>query len=290
MTDVHQDESPRKPTKKRARAQKQSGQPPTFDPKDIAEGKKLAATLKAKDATLKSTQAEIDSAEMKLGKLADGQKPIYGDKTLAKFAKVIDIKFDRLNRCRSVYRAYKDKDIKGTSPKFGVYQALQGHPKRDEIIKELDPTVREARTLMKDYREAQGQKEDGRVRNTRGWFAAAKKHAHEAIQYGHPKQEHLDPNIMRQAIDDWDTLEASLHSGGGALIRLADEVKRARPLAFPTLEPMFDDKPNADEAAATDATSNEAAPDNATPDEAASSDAPSAEAASDNATPSEETT
>jgi hypothetical protein len=257
MTDVQQVGSPPKQKRKRARAQKQADQ---FDPKDVAEGKKLVATLKAKDATLKTTQAAIDSAEMKLGKLADPVETKYGEGALARFAKVIKIKLDRLNRCRSVYRAYKDKQIKGPSPKFAVLQALQGHPKRAEIIKERpDLTVREARTIMKDYRVVHGLQEDWRVGETGRWFGEAVKHALEAHKkYGHLKQEYLDPNILRQAVDDPDKLVATLRLGGRALITLADEVECALttpPALLPP--PMFDDN----------STSDEAKPDNSTPDE-----------------------
>ena len=154
MTDVQQVES-RKPPKKRA--QKQPVALPHFDDKDVAKGKKLAATLKSKGTTLKSTQAAIKSTEMELGKLADGLKPIYGKETLARFAKKIRLSADRLNRCRSVYRAYKDKEIKGPSPKFGVLQALQGHPEREEIIRENPKlTVAQARTFMRDLRQSRG--------------------------------------------------------------------------------------------------------------------------------------
>src|SRR6266478_252499 len=100
-----------------------------FDDKTVAKGKKLAAALKAKDAALKST-------ELELGELADQLKPIYGEQTLSRFAKAIGLSADRLNRCRSVYRAFKDKTIKGPAPKFAVLQALQGHPLRDEILKD----------------------------------------------------------------------------------------------------------------------------------------------------------
>src|SRR5262249_20343155 len=103
-----------------------------------------------------------------------------------------------------------------------------------------------------------------------------------AIKYGHPKPDYLDPEVMCKAIDDWDKLENGLRLGGQALIRLADEVKRMRVLAFPpppmfdkgeaTLEPYWDTTMNVvaealpkDEAAA--------APNDKPPDEGAQSDA-----------------
>jgi len=279
MTDVHQDESPRKP-KKRGRVQKQAEQSPqsdviNYDDKAIAKGKRLAATVKSGDG-----------AEMKLGELADRLQPKYGKNTLARFAKDIHISAARLARCRSIYRAYKDNEtIKESSPKSGVLAALQGHPKRAEIIKEFpNLTVAKARIFMSDYRKAKGVQADWQVRDTRGWLGQAKKHADEAIQYGHPKQEHLDPNILRQAIDDWDILIAGLRLGGEALVRLADELKRVRPLALPE-PPLLLPRPMFDDTAPSEAPQNEATPDNATSDEAAQTDAPADETTPDNTTP-----
>src|SRR5262249_38822709 len=118
----------------------------------------------------------------------------------------------------------------------------------------------------------------------------------EAIQYAHPKQAHLDPDIMRKAVDDWDTTEASFDKGSRAYATLRDEMRRLRPLAFPKPvlllpRPMFDDTAPSDapsdEAAQTDAPSVEAAQTDAPSVEAAQTDAPADE---DNATPSDETT
>ena len=97
--------------------------------------------------------------ERKLGELADRLEPKYGDETLAKFAEEIGVSVAHLSRCRSTYRAYKDQDIKETTPNFAVLAALQAHPLRAEIIKAKSPnlTVRQARTHMRDYRLGLGQ-------------------------------------------------------------------------------------------------------------------------------------
>jgi hypothetical protein len=215
---------------------------------------------------------------MRLGELADRVEPKYGDKTLAKFAAAIGLQVATLNRCRSVYRAWKKIEIKGSSPKFALLQALQGHPKRDEIINNIK-TVREARTIMKDYRVAQGQEEDWRVEETRRWFGQAEKHAREGIQYGHPAKENLDSAILRQALDEPDKLVATLRADAQGKNRLADIVESA--FAPPALlpPPMFDDKATSDEAASGDGSSDNTAsgdgssdedtPDNTTPDQTA---------------------
>jgi hypothetical protein len=249
-------------TRKRGRAQKQTER---VEPERIKYGRTVIAKGKRLAATLKSG----DAAEKELGELADRLQPKYGDKTLACFAKAIGLSADRLNRCRSVYRAYKDKPIKGTSPNFGLYQALQAHPKRDEIINIPGMTVAKARTFMRDYRKAQGQgqEEDARVRNTRGWLNEVVEFAAEAYKkYGYPMQERLDPVILRQATDDPDKVVRTVRLGARTLSTLADEFERA--FAPPTPPPMFDDKPNADEAASSDAPSDEATPTDATPDQA----------------------
>jgi hypothetical protein len=233
MTDVQQPESSRsKPKRVRKQAQQLAPVVP-YDDKAVAKGKKLAATLKSGD-----------KAEWELGKLAD-QLELKGE-TLASFAEEIGLKADRLNRCRSVYRAWKDKDKKGVPPKFAVLQALQAHPLRDEIIKENpDLTQRQARTFMRDYNLAQGQAqadENWKVNETRRWYAAAVKHAQEAIKYGHPEHAFLDPDLLRKALDNPDQTIASLRLGGEAFISAANTVERA---LAPPPAPMFDDPPAA---------------------------------------------
>ena len=161
--------------------------------------------------------------EMKLGELADRLEPKYGDQTLEKFAEEIGADVDDLNRWRSVYRAYKDdlKEIQGTSPKFGVLQAVQSvpEPARTAILK-TKPTVRDARAAARNYHATHGEK-DWRVDEARRWFAQAVKHAQQAIQYGHPAAAYMDPVILRQALDDLDQQMAALRLGGRCLIALA---------------------------------------------------------------------
>ena len=227
MTDV-QVESTK--TKKQKRARKQPNQAEQADwNKLVAQGKKLVAAL--------------DSNERNLGELADSVETKYRKKSLARFAEEIEVKFSTLNRCRSAYRAWKGIEIKGPSPKSGVLQALATHPAKEEILKNPPKTVREARTLMKDYRKAHGLQEDWRVGETRRWFGEAVKHALEAHKkYGHLKQEYLDPNILRQALDEPDKLVTTLRLGGRALNTLADEVECALTTPAALLPPpMFDD-------------------------------------------------
>ena len=271
MTDVQQVEPSRKQTKtktktkKRDRVRKQPDKGQIkYDDKAIAEGKRLVKALQ--------------SNEMKLGELADRLEPIYGAQTLACFAKEIGVKVGTLNRCRSVYRAYKGRDS-GSGASFAVRKALQGHPERDKIIKEVKPGVREARTIMKDYRVAQGQDPDKgqeqdqaqeqdewleRLRNlepqlrwkvieARRFLDEAKKFALDAHKkYGHLKLEHLDLNILLHAVDEPDKLVTTLRLGGQAANivtnTLADEIECAFTTPAALLPaPMFDDNSTSDE-------------------------------------------
>jgi hypothetical protein len=140
-------------TKAKAKTKKRVGKQPDeahYDEADITEGKAIAARLKSQDEAVVVT-------ELELGQLADRVQTKYRKKTLADFAEKIGVKAARLNRCRSVYRGYKDKNFKGAPPKFAVLQALQGHPRRYEILEQYPKlTMREARTAMRDYRAGQG--------------------------------------------------------------------------------------------------------------------------------------
>jgi transposase-like protein len=208
----------------------------------------------------KTLVAAINSNGMRLGELADRLEPKYGDKTLERYAKDIGVNVATLSRWRSVYRRFKG--IEAPEPQSPtVLKIIQGHPEAEEIAKGPKLTARQAHTLMRDYRKAHPEKQqEWQVRDTRGWVGQAVKHANEAIQYGHPAAHRLDPAILRPALDNPEQAEAALRLGGGALITLADEIKRA--LAPPTPPPMFDDVP----AAPTPPTDDDAS---AAPDEAA---------------------
>src|SRR5262245_24361617 len=184
----------------------------------VALGKELVADLQFH-------QKHIQSCEWRLGELSDRLEPRYGDRTLARFAEEIGLPLDTVNRCRSVYRAYP-AEIRGTSPTFGVAQALQAHPDRVSILKaEPDITVREARTKARAHRATKDP--DWRVNETRRWFCQAVNHARDAIKYGHPAQDDLNPDILRDALDEPDRAVATLRAGGRALTALADEVEDA---------------------------------------------------------------
>jgi len=215
----------------------------------------------------------VEFHERKIGELADRVEPKYGDATLEKFAEAIGLPYESVKRYRSTYRKYKDANFGETSPpSAGVLAALQGHPKRDEIIKEFPKLkVREARTLASDYRKAseddttditeaepasttgtpaQGQvkpKEGYLIIETRSWFEDAVRAARATFKYGHTAQERLDSYVLTKALADPDDVERVLREGAKALTTLADAIKdaladaRANARAKPK-PPMFPDE------------------------------------------------
>jgi hypothetical protein len=223
MTDIQVESTQ---TKKHNQKPKPKSTEIKYDEKAVAEGKLLVKALQ--------------SNEMKLGELADRLQPRYGDKTLARFAKEIGLPVATLNRCRSVYRAWKG--IEEPAPNnFGVKQALQGHPLRAEIVKNNpNLTRREARTFMQDYKKAHGQDEDWEVIESRRWWAQREQDALVLVKNGRPAQKHLDPAILRQALDNPDQLLATLRAGGNASLALADMVEQALAPPTPPPPPMFD--------------------------------------------------
>jgi len=263
MTEVQQGESSPKPTKTKKRDQKQSQHSEyiAFD-KAVAEGKKLVAALQ--------------SNERRLGELADRVEPKYGKNTLARLAKALRVKFSTLNRCRSVYRAWKG--IKATSPiSAGVASALAAHPAREEIIEDYRKanrklTVAKARTFMRDYRVAHGKEQEQdqeqgqdkaqeqdpwldqirhlepqlrwKVIEARSWLAELVNFALEAHRkYGHLSQEHIDLEVLRYAtVDEPDKLVTTLRLGGLPFIAVADKIEGAH--TTPPLLPPPDSTPD----------------------------------------------
>src|SRR5262249_21922343 len=136
-------------------------------------------------------------------------------------------------------------------PKFGVLQALQGHPGRDEIIKEYPKlTVREARTIMRDYRLAQEQDQDqdkeqeqaegqdqekGKDQNQEeDWHVEAMRRAlGEVTEFagrphaisGHLSKQNITPIVLRAAVGDVDVILTTWRRGARAVITLAVGVK-----------------------------------------------------------------
>ena len=119
-------------TKQQRKPPKQSNAKPPVkqvEPVETVEQKSLPE-IKFDDAVEmgRTFVANIKLNEWELGSLAARVEPKYGDKTLAKFAEEINFPLARLNRCRSVVRAYSGTDFEGTTPKFAPAQAITRTP------------------------------------------------------------------------------------------------------------------------------------------------------------------
>jgi hypothetical protein len=98
------------------------------------------------EAKLILKQASLGS--FRLGELADRIEPVYGEGTLARFAREIGIAACTLDRHRSVFRAWKNQ-APGPELSYAVLRELAAHPKRAEIIRDNPAiTKREAAQLM----------------------------------------------------------------------------------------------------------------------------------------------
>jgi hypothetical protein len=111
----------------------------------VDEAKKILATI----------EKVSDTGHLRIGEIADKLETIYGDRTLAEFAKRIGKSPSCVKRWRSVYRAWKDTQIGATWPQlktpYSVLRELQDLPDREQLILN-DPkmTVREAIALKRE--------------------------------------------------------------------------------------------------------------------------------------------
>jgi hypothetical protein len=109
------------------------------------------AVREGKEIVLK-IETTASQGQLRLGELADKLEPKYGDRTLAKFAKEIDVAACTLRRYRDVYRAYPNICAPGRKcyPAYTALRELATHPDREEIIhKDPNITKREAHSLMR---------------------------------------------------------------------------------------------------------------------------------------------
>jgi hypothetical protein len=102
----------------------------------VAEGKKI--------------MSEIEDRTWHLGDLADRAEPRYGDQTLIRLAADIGVNARTLKSCRSVARAWPEKDrIRSIS--FETAKALMGQPDRGNIVRDNPQmTLTQARKLAHD--------------------------------------------------------------------------------------------------------------------------------------------
>jgi hypothetical protein len=181
----------------------------------------------------KQIVARIDGDQLRLGELAERLEPIYGERTLQRFAQQIGVAACTLKRRRSVFRAW----IGAPAPQsYSVAQELAAHPDRAEIVR-ANPNITklEARDKMKELRIGSAhtdasccdRQRSGRNQNSAKWFRDAVKLANEAIRTARIADGEIEPDLERPlqaAIDP--ALLPTLRASGEALIRLADRLQQ----------------------------------------------------------------
>jgi hypothetical protein len=139
----------------------------------VAEGKAIIAKIE-----------EAERGQLRLGELADQLETQYGDRTLAKYAKALDIASCTLKRYRDVYRAWKGKISAPGRVSYAALRELAPHadkPECQEFIR-ANPAItkRKAHDLKRKLAgteevKAQETKEKAAaaeaLKETKKWFA-----------------------------------------------------------------------------------------------------------------------
>jgi hypothetical protein len=187
----------------------------------VEEGKRIAKQLVA-DLEL------AENRKMRLGELADGVTKEYGEGRLSRYAKDIGMASCTLDRCRSVFRAWRDAPKQAAPPNFSVAQELQAHPDRFEII-ERNPnlTVRDARSKMRQYKKAQLTVPDWLRTNTKRWFQDVIKHAGLVLRDAEVADSSISPELHQIWLEVIEPkLLPILREAGDALLQLTDFIEK----------------------------------------------------------------
>ena len=186
----------------------------------VSEGKEIVAKI-----------GDAERGQLRLGELADNLEPKYKDRTLATYAKEIDVAKCTLDRYRTVYRAWAGKLAPGpNSVSYAVLRELSTHPEREQIIRENpNLTKREAHDLMRKQVYAAEEKrkqdqEDDWLKHSRKWFKDFVALANEAIRaagvVAECTPEQLD--TLLQAVEPG--LLMYLRGGGRCLFNVANQL------------------------------------------------------------------
>jgi hypothetical protein len=131
----------------------------------VAEGKAIIAKIE-----------EAEHGQLRLGELADQLETQYGDRTLAKYAKALNIAPCTLKRYRDVYRAWKGKISAPGRLSYAALRELATHPDRAEIIRE-QPTLTKnvAQAIMRKHKNGGQEKKKAAqeaewLKHNRKWF------------------------------------------------------------------------------------------------------------------------
>jgi hypothetical protein len=178
---------------------------------------------------IRKMEGEQRRSQMRLGELAARIEPKYRDRTVAKFAKAINVSDCTLKRYRSVYKAWDGNGIVAPGPvSYAVLRELQNHPQRQEIV-EQNPqiTKREAQRLRREYEEKQregtkkkGKSGDWKKDENKRWLRRVQilandiKRAAAGVVVTPAILEILEPELL-----------PDLKEGGAALLKLAAQLE-----------------------------------------------------------------
>jgi hypothetical protein len=174
----------------------------------VTEGKKIVAETVLLERT----------NQLRLGELADTVEPVYGEQTLAKFAKAIGITSCTLARHRSVWRAWK-KSAPGPVS-YSVLRELQEHPDRLKIVTE-NPQITKAQAREHKGSSRAACKPRGFERDTARWFSGLVILANKVMREAgfEPRNPESRENL-RKVLDP--TLLLNLEVAGETLLRTAN--------------------------------------------------------------------
>lgn len=182
----------------------------------VAEAKQIIADLESSRSPL-----------MRLGELADQVIIVYGEGRLKRFADDIGMVACTLERCRSVFRAWRTKEAPAPVLSYSVAQELQAHPQRFELIKKKpDMTKREARSIMRRFRKEQLSAADHLLAEQERWWRAVLLHASKVLQDAAVADGEISPalrQMLREVVQP--LLLPNLREAGEALIKLAAFLK-----------------------------------------------------------------
>jgi hypothetical protein len=165
------------------------------------------------------TNATADRNDWRLGELADRVEPIYGEKTLARFAAEIGQAHCTVKRRRTTYRAWKaigDPGLPLTS--YSVLRALETHPDRARLVRENPAMTKgQATRLMKAHRG-----DDKPQSKMEKWWSDLELRMGKAqVDEDYLKGDH---QLLREVVEP--TLLSSLREAGQAWVRLADGLEK----------------------------------------------------------------
>jgi hypothetical protein len=160
----------------------------------------------------------------RVGELADQVEKVYDENRLKQFADDTGIALGRLERCRSVFRAWRTKKAPAPILSFSVAQELQSHPDRFELI-EKNPHLSKTEARKKMHRLRKKQKknlgfERKELTKTLAALAAAAKTAQRL------ELKPVNLRLLKELATKYPDFAADQGAGGDALHRNRDLINQ----------------------------------------------------------------